>query len=83
MRLFKPIILAIVVCFAISIVGCATRPEPFDYEPDNELKKGPGLFSGEKGAFTIYREPMESKALNSTESEKEGQKQETQPSNPQ
>jgi hypothetical protein len=38
-----------------SIGGCSTAPKPFDYQPDNELKKGPGLFSGEDGAFTIYR----------------------------
>jgi len=47
------------------IVGCATAPEPFEYEPDNELKPGPGLFSGEDGAFTVYsnsRQPEEEPA---------------------
>ena len=39
--------------------ACASSPEPFDYQPDNELKQGPGLLSGEEGAFTIYRKPME------------------------
>jgi hypothetical protein len=37
--------------------GCATPPEPFDYQADNELKPGPGLITGEEGAFTIYGEP--------------------------
>ena len=37
------------------IGGCSTAPKPFDYQSDNALKKGPGLFSGEDGAFTIYR----------------------------
>jgi len=47
----------LVIILALSIGGCATAPEPFDYPPDHELKKGPGLFSGEEGAFTIYRKP--------------------------
>ena len=49
------ILLAFILIIAMS--GCSTAPKPFDYQPDNELKKGPGLFSGENGAFTIYRKP--------------------------
>jgi hypothetical protein len=33
--------------------GCSTAPEPYIYEPSNELKPGRGLFSGEDGVFTI------------------------------
>jgi hypothetical protein len=41
------------------LVGCATPPEPFHYQPDNELKPGPGLFTGKEGAYTIYGRPPE------------------------
>ena len=40
------------------------NPEPFEYHADNQLKQGRGLFSGEDGAFTIYREPIEANASN-------------------
>ena len=39
------------------LAGCATPPEPFHYQPDNELKPGPGLFTGEDGVYTIYGPP--------------------------
>ena len=39
------------------MAACSASPEPFDYQPDNELKPGPGLFSGEKGGFIIFRSP--------------------------
>lgn len=41
--------------------GCATPPEPFEYQSENELKPGPGLLTGEEGAFTIYGEPTPAK----------------------
>ena len=40
--------------------GCSTAPKPFEYQSDNELKKGAGLFSGKEGKFTIYRRPVSS-----------------------
>jgi len=44
------------------LVGCATPPQPFDYQPDNELKPGPGLFTGEAGVYTIHGpQPQEEK----------------------
>ena len=50
--------LGIVLLFGMVVLnGCSTVPKPFEYQPDNELKKGPGLFSGEEGKFTIYRRP--------------------------
>jgi len=45
-----------------SFYGCAITPEPLEYQPDNEFKKGPGLLSGEDGAFTIYRQPIKPEA---------------------
>lgn len=43
-----------IVGLCLFLGSCATPPEPFTYTPDNELKPGPGLFSGEDGVFTIY-----------------------------
>ena len=37
--------------------GCATAPEPYDYQPANEMKPGPGLFSGKDGVFSLYETP--------------------------
>ena len=37
----------------ILIMGCA-KVKPFDYHPDTEIPKGPGLFTKEKGEFTVY-----------------------------
>lgn len=36
--------------------GCGG--EPFAYQPGNELKPGPGLFSGEDGEFTLIGAPV-------------------------
>ncbi|MEE9256218.1 MAG: hypothetical protein V3V56_03530 [bacterium] len=35
-------------------LGACGRAERFDYRSDREVKPGPGLFSGKKGAFIIY-----------------------------
>ena len=37
--------------------SCASSPEPFEYEQNNELNPGPGLLTGEEGVYTIYGEP--------------------------
>ena len=50
----------------VTIGGCSTSPKPFDYQPDNELKKGAGLFSGEAGTFTIYRKPAAPEKVSET-----------------
>ena len=39
------------------MAGCATPPEPFEYQQSNELKPGPGIFTGEEGVYTIYGTP--------------------------
>jgi hypothetical protein len=39
------------------LMGCATPPEALHYQPDNELKPGPGLFTGKAGVYTIYGAP--------------------------
>ena len=37
------------------LAGCGG--EPYAYQPDHELKPGPGLFSGEDGEFTLIGSP--------------------------
>ena len=64
MKSLRKKLLLMVVFIAVAVGGCATSPEPFDYGFDRglptgpgELKKGPGLFSGENGGFTIFGQP--------------------------
>ena len=64
---FRKAVTLIVLGLALTLCSCATSPEPFDYGFDGdlptgpgELKKGPGLFSGEDGVFTIYGQPASS-----------------------
>jgi len=61
MKRFRKAVILIVLGLALTLCSCAISPEPFDYGFDGdlptgpgELKKGPGLFSGEDGVFTIY-----------------------------
>lgn len=44
---------AFLICLLLS--GCGG--EPFAYQPDHELKPGPGLFSGKDGEFTLLGSP--------------------------
>ncbi len=39
------------------LTACASSPEPFEYQQNNELKPGPGLLTGEEGVYTIYGPP--------------------------
>jgi hypothetical protein len=39
------------------LAACATPPQPFHYQPDNELQPGPGIFTGKAGVYTIYGAP--------------------------
>ncbi|MGD8268072.1 MAG: hypothetical protein PVG19_02570 [Desulfobacterales bacterium] len=43
---------------ALLILGACAHTEPFEYESYNEVKPGPGVFTGEKGTWTIYRQEM-------------------------
>jgi hypothetical protein len=38
---------------AALILGCA-QAKPYEYHPATEMPKGPGLFTGEKGEYTLY-----------------------------
>lgn len=63
-----------VLCLALG--ACATTPEPFAYAPANELKPGPGLFSGQDGVLTLYGKP---KPLESETDENAPQGQDPEP----
>ena len=43
---------------ALLVLGACAHSEPFAYESYNEVKPGPGVFTGEKGTWTIYRQEM-------------------------
>ena len=53
MRNLKSKLVLLVAALAFTLAACASQPKPFQYETDRDLKPGPGLFSGEDGAFTI------------------------------
>lgn len=52
-RWLSAVVLALVFVFS----ACATAPEPFEYQQNNELKPGPGLLTGEEGVYTIHGPP--------------------------
>ncbi len=54
----RRMMLAAVLTVGLSLSGCATSSEPFEYQSDNRAKPGRGVFTGEDGAWTIYRKPM-------------------------
>ena len=49
----KKYLYGVLFAVAIGIAGCANY-EPLEYTPTSEMRPGPGLFIGEKGAFYIY-----------------------------
>ena len=57
MNALKQFVAAAGLAGCLLLGGCATPPEPFEYQSDNERKPGPGLITGEEGAFIIYGEP--------------------------
>ncbi len=40
---------------AVGLTAACGEITPVDYTPIDEIKQGPGLFSGEDGEFTLYR----------------------------
>jgi len=40
---------------AAILMGCGAKGKPYDYQPAaDEMKEGPGVFTGEEGEFAIY-----------------------------
>jgi hypothetical protein len=69
-------LLLIIVTLAMALSGCATSPEPYDSGAEKEIptgpgemQEGPGLFSGEDGYFTIYKQPASSERESSEKAE--------------
>lgn len=54
------------------LTACASSPEPFDYQKSNELKPGPGIFTGDEGSYTIYGPPPKPAKEAAEASEEEG-----------
>ena len=50
----KPIFTMLTVIAATMLFLACAKAKPFDYHSDNEIPNGPGLFTKEKGEFTIY-----------------------------
>ena len=52
---------------ALLITGCQNA-KPFEYHSDNEISEGPGIFSKDKGKFTIYDSNKDDKSASETSS---------------
>ena len=59
MRVGKRATTVILLSLLLLLGGCGG--EPYTYVPENELKPGPGLFSGEDGEFNLINAPVEDK----------------------
>lgn len=67
-------------CLALG--ACATTPEPFDYRSSNDLKPGPGLFSGPDGRFTLYGDPGAVRGENTPQETDRGDEGPVEPAEP-
>jgi len=47
----------VLILLALAVFGCGGKA--FDYQRDTEIPEGPGVFSKEKGEFTIYSDAAE------------------------
>jgi len=51
MKPISSIFLTGLLAFSLVLYGCGGSS--YTYEPENEIKPGPGLFSGKDGEFTV------------------------------
>lgn len=50
-------LIAVFLVLGLGLGACGGGAKPFDYQPAaDEMKPGPGLFSGADGEFVIYGE---------------------------
>jgi hypothetical protein len=47
---------------ATLVLGACAHTEPFEYQNTNDSKPGRGVFTGDDGVWTIYRQEMPSEA---------------------
>ena len=64
----------IVRCLHVGMLGvvlfiCGCGGEQYTYESNNDLKTGPGLFSGEAGKITIFKQRKEQEQEDAQEKE--------------
>ncbi len=65
-------IVIVLALFALVFSACAPSSyKPCEYQSDRELKPGPGLFTGEKGTWTIYRKTADEEPMNQGKEKKE------------
>lgn len=68
------------VTLTITFIGCSLLygcgGESYTYESENELKPGPGLFSGEDGEFNLIGSPEEQEEKTEENTEQEEPKKE-------
>lgn len=38
----------------VALLTACSGWEPMDYQPSSEIPEGPGLFSGDKGGWTVF-----------------------------
>lgn len=67
---------------AALVLGACAHTEPFAYESDNEVKPGRGVFTGEDGAWTIYRQGVPPKEAAESAESGEAEPETKTPSNP-
>jgi len=63
---FLYLLAAVAIPFVLSSCSSATTGETFELLPADEMKSGPGLFSGEKGGFVIIGKKDDESTTNST-----------------
>ncbi len=55
MKIIRYLLISALLAATVVVTGCATKPEPFDYQPVTEMQQEPGVFTGEKGEWVVYR----------------------------
>lgn len=51
----KTLNIALVLLMLLVLTGCAASSSDYTYHSNREVPEGKGLFSGEDGAFTLYK----------------------------
>ena len=53
MKTFRQVLAGICLSLSLATAACVSV-EPFEYKSEREVKQGPGLLTGEEGAWIIY-----------------------------